>query len=79
MTVEELTSQILALPPDKRAALAQTVWKSLEDSQVNILPEAEADALALARRRDEEMESGAVVERDHKKVIEHARRSVKCE
>jgi hypothetical protein len=44
MTLDELTSQILALPADKRAALAQKVWESVEDSQVNILPEAEADA-----------------------------------
>ena len=79
MKIEELTTHVLALAPSQRAELAQKVWQSLEDSQVDISPEAESDALELARRRDTEIEVGEVETRSHDEVMKDSRRSMKCE
>ncbi len=79
MTRAELTSQIMALPPAERAAIAQMVWQSIEDERVAISPQSDAEALASARARDEEMSRGDVTERPHEEVMKGARRAVECE
>lgn len=75
MKIDELTTQVLALAPSQRAELAQKVWQSLEDSQVVISPQAEAEALELASRRDTEIEDGEVKTRSHDEVMKDARRT----
>jgi hypothetical protein len=79
MTEAELANQIMALPPNERAAIAQKVWESIEDEHIAISPESDADAVASARRRDKEMARGDVPERLHKEVMRNARRSIECE
>ena len=79
MKIDELTTYVLALAPSQRAELAQKVWQSLEDSQVVISPQAEAEALELSRRRDTEIEDGEVETRSHDDVMKDARQSMKCE
>lgn len=79
MNIDELTTHVLALSPSQRAELAQQVWQSLEDSQVVISPQAEAEAIEIARRRDAEIEDGEVETRSHDDVMKDARRSTKCE
>lgn len=79
MRIEDLTTHVLALAPGPRAELAQKVWQSLEDSPVVISPQAEAEALEFARRRDTEIESGEIETRSHDEVMKDARRSMKCE
>ena len=40
ITINELTSQVMTLPPDERAILAQRLWDSLEDFVISIKPTA---------------------------------------
>ena len=75
MKIEELTTHVLALAPGPRAELVQKVWQSLEDSQVVISPQAEAEALELARRRDTQIEDGEVETRSHDEVMKDALRT----
>lgn len=77
MTAAELTNQIMALPVAERAAIAQKVWESIDDEHVEISPEADAEAVAVARRRDEAMSRGDVSGRSHDQVMSDARRSIK--
>ncbi len=79
MTTTEITNQILALPPAERAAIAQRVWQSIEDESDVISPEADAEAIGIARRRDEEMAGGDVTQRTHAQVMQNARRAIQCE
>lgn len=76
MTAAELTSQILALPADQRAAIAQRVWESIEGEEFAISPQADAEALAVSQRRDDEMSNCEVSGRSHEEVIKNARRAI---
>ena len=76
MTPTDLTSLILALPAEQRAALAQAVWESLEDAEIRVSADIERDALANAQRRDAELSSGAALGRDHADVLRDARRAL---
>ena len=55
MTVDQLKQEVLKLSAAERARLAEWITSSLD-----IAAEVEGAWLAEARRRDEEMESGAV-------------------
>jgi putative addiction module component (TIGR02574 family) len=56
MTIEQIVSETLQLPPDQRERLAETLLQSLE-------PDAEWERVwaAEARRRLDEIDSGQVV------------------
>ncbi len=79
MTVTELTDQILALPPAQRAAVAQKLWESLEEAPESISPEVDAQAVAIAVARDEELSRDEKMGRSHDAVMENARQSLPCE
>ena len=79
MTASELANQIMALPAAERAAIAQRVWESIEDEQLFDLAKSDAEAIANARVRDEEISRGDVGVRSHDNVMKNARRSIECE
>ena len=79
MTATELTNQIMALPLAERAAIAQRVWESIDDEHVEISPEADAEAVAAAQRRDDAMSRGDVSGCFHQEAMKNARRSIECE
>jgi putative addiction module component (TIGR02574 family) len=79
MTAAELANQIMALPLAERAALAQDIWESIDDENVAISPESDAEAIATAKRRDDEMSRGDQPERVPDEVMENARRSIERE
>ena len=79
MTATELTNQIMALPLAERAAIAQRVWESIDDEHVEISPEADAEAVAAAQRRDDAMSRGDVSGCSHQEVMKNARQSIECE
>lgn len=54
MTRSEITKQALALPPEERASLVDSLIESLCPS----VPEAEREWVATARQRLEEIRSG---------------------
>jgi putative addiction module component (TIGR02574 family) len=54
VSYESLVTHALALPPDKRAELAEKLWISVEG------PLEDEELIAEIMRRDAEVESGAV-------------------
>jgi putative addiction module component (TIGR02574 family) len=52
-SLDALTAQALALPPEQRFELAQRLWKSVEDQYGE-----DEQLFAEIARRDAEMESG---------------------
>jgi hypothetical protein len=79
MTAGELANQIMALPIAERAAIAQKVWESIEDESLAISSEADAEAILVARQRDESMSRGDISGLSHQEAIVNARRAVECE
>lgn len=65
MTFEQLEKELLKLPAADRARLARRLLSSLEDE-----PVLDEDWKAEARRRDEELESGAVEALPLEEVLE---------
>ncbi len=74
MNVEELAPEALRLPPRERAMLAASLWESLEDPYGMTADTTDDEALALARLRDAEMESGAVSPVSHEELMRRLRR-----
>ena len=74
----EITNRIMALPAAERAAIAQTVWQSIEEDEAIIPPQSDAEAIASAHRRDAEMSRGRVSQRAHQEVMRNARRAIQC-
>jgi hypothetical protein len=56
----QLEKAVLSLPPGDRAHLALVAWESLEaDGELAADPRFDTEGLALARARDQEIESGS--------------------
>ena len=75
MSTQQLTSEAMALPIAERVSLAQALWQSIDEG---LAAEKEREAVAEARRRDEELSSGKVIGRTHDEVMQAARRAVGC-
>ncbi|MBA7656776.1 hypothetical protein ES703_64703 [subsurface metagenome] len=71
--IDELTSQVMALPPDERALLAQRLWDCLQDF---VNPEIEKAFLEEAKKRWHEIEEGKVQCIPAKEVMKEARASL---
>jgi putative addiction module component (TIGR02574 family) len=76
--LNELTSRALSLPIEERVKLAQALWESLEEGGAAMDAEGEAEALALARKRDAELSAGEVQGAEHDEVMEKGRRALEC-
>ncbi len=74
-TIDDLAETALGLPVDERAALAQRLWESLEGAPP-LSADVEAEQIATARRRAEELQSGAVHGKPHDEVLRNARRAI---
>ena len=81
MSVElpDLASQLLALPVQERAILAQKLWDSLSDAEAIDSSHDDSETLKLAQERDEELSRGDVEERLHAEVMKAARRKLQYE
>ena len=75
MSTEQLTTEAMALPLSERVSLAQALWQSIDASLADT---DERDAMQEARRRDQELSSGAVAGRTHEEVMQAARRAIGC-
>jgi putative addiction module component (TIGR02574 family) len=73
MTSDRIVDELLALPLRERVALAQMLWQSINESSDLDAAEEERAALAEARRRDSELDSGIVNGRGHRQVMKAAR------
>jgi putative addiction module component (TIGR02574 family) len=70
-TLDALTAQALALPPEQRFELAQRLWESVE-----VPPDVDEELLAEIEQRDAEMESGAVRTYSHEEVMRDAKQAI---
>ena len=76
MTTQQLTSDALSLPLAERVELALALWQSIDCGLSNSEP---GEAIREAKRRDAELESGAVAGRSHEDVMQSARQSLTCQ
>ena len=74
MSIDEIASEALRLPPDQRALLASSLWESLEDPYQAPGDFTDADAIALAAKRDRQIEAGEVKPICHEELMRRLRR-----
>jgi putative addiction module component (TIGR02574 family) len=74
MNVDELAPEVLKLPIRERALLAAFLWESLDDPYAKVEEIDDEEALALAEKRDEEIESGAVKPLTHAELMSRLRK-----
>jgi putative addiction module component (TIGR02574 family) len=72
--LDVLEAEALKLTADERIKLAQTLWDSFAEAPPDV---DERQAVADAKRRDRELDSGAVRPRSHEQVMRAARRALK--
>jgi len=65
MSIYQITSEALRLPPETRAPLAESPRESLDDSYVREIRGRGISALALALERDSQIENSEVQEISH--------------
>ncbi len=73
MSIDQIASEALRLNPRDRAILAETIWESLEDPYLVPCEISDEDAIALARKRDEEIEKGKVKPLSHEELMRKLR------
>ena len=73
--LEKLKTELMALPSESPAMLAQTLLESLDD-QVD--PNAEALWLQEIRRRDSEIRNGTAKTKPAEQVLQEARDRLRC-
>jgi putative addiction module component (TIGR02574 family) len=74
MSIEQIASEALRLPPEQRAQLAESLWESLEDPFLAPANMSDEAALSLARQRDGEIEQGLVQPISHEELMSRLRR-----
>jgi putative addiction module component (TIGR02574 family) len=77
MSIAQLKELILALPPEERADLAQSLWISLHNPATDI-SEDEAAFQQELMRRDQEMSTDPSACFSHEEVMAEARRRIGC-
>jgi hypothetical protein len=60
MSIDQIASEALRLPPRERALLAGSLWESVGDPFAAPAQMDDAAAVALALERDQQIESGQV-------------------
>src|SRR5258708_33311653 len=73
--LEKLKTELMALPPESRAMLAQSLIESL-DNEVD--PDADALWFEEIRRRDSEIRSGTAKTKPAEQVLQEARDRLRC-
>lgn len=74
MSLDEIASEALRLPPKQRALLAESLWESLADPNESPADLDEDKALALAMERDRQVESGQAEPVSHSEMMSRLRR-----
>lgn len=72
---EDITTQILALPSEKRAELAELLIQSLDEDEKTVVKSA---WLLEIKRRDQEIRSGEAVCKSAEQVLKEAREQLRC-
>ena len=74
MSIEQIASEALRLPPKQRALLAESLWESLADPYKVPASMDDAEAGALALERDRQLEAGEVQALSHEEIMARLRR-----
>lgn len=76
MSIQQITSEAMALPTSERVALAQMLWQSIGAGSAAT---DEQEAVRQAISRDEELSSGTVGGRTHGQAMQAARHAIGCD
>ena len=74
MSVDQIAAEALRLPPKERAKLAESLWESLVDPFKIPSESDDAEAIALALKRDRQLEAGEVQPLSHDELMSRLRR-----
>ena len=74
MKIEQLVPEALRLPTKERVLLAASLWESIEDPYDLAVSFEDDEAISLAMKRDEEIESGKVNALSHTELMKRLRR-----
>jgi putative addiction module component (TIGR02574 family) len=73
MKIEELVPEALRLPTKDRVLLAASLWDSIDDPYDLAVSLEDEEAISLALKRDEEIESGKVQALSHTQLMNRLR------
>ena len=71
-----LAEQALLLPIEDRVVLAQQLWESLDEGDIESAIDGVSEAIAIAKERDAELTSGLVQALTHDEVMRMARQAI---
>ncbi len=74
MKLEELAPEALRLPTKDRVLLAASLWESIDDPYDLAVSYDDDEAISLAMKRDDEIESGKVKALSHSELMNRLRR-----
>jgi putative addiction module component (TIGR02574 family) len=74
MSIDQIASEALRLPPKERAILAESLWESLGDPFETHAAGDEAETSSLAADRDRQLETGEVQPLSHEELMARLRR-----
>ena len=74
MKLEELAPEALKLPTKDRVLLAASLWESIDDPYDLAVSFDDDEAISLAMKRDDEIESGKVKALSHSELMNRLRR-----
>lgn len=69
MRIDQIACEALTLEPRDRALLAETIWESLNPLHAFSTDRSEQEAIALARKRDAELDRSEVVSLSHQELM----------
>ena len=73
MSIDQIAAEALRLPPKDRAILAESLWESLMDPFEIPAWTDDAEAIALATKRDRQLETGEVKPVSHEEMMARLR------
>ena len=73
MSIDQIASEALRLPPKERAMLAESLWESLVDPFKTPATAEDSEAVDLAMERDSQLESGEVQPISHEEMMARLR------
>ncbi len=76
MSIDQLTAEALALPPEERETLVQTLQESLSNEEEEHM---DPEYLHEIQRRAEEMRAGVVQGIPHEEVMREVQRIIECD
>jgi len=74
MSIDQIAAEALRLPAKERAMLAESLWESLRDPFEIPAESDDAEALTLAKERDQQLEAGGVQPLSHEELMARLRR-----